>query len=203
MARAHTEASASSSSPKKSPQLLLLSAATQQAAVAALHQQLSHHTGGLRACSGSSGSNAEPPVGSSGTSGARSLVLAGAAALALGYCGLVGVQLPGLETPQEPAPEAAAAVSASSNGSSNGSSVEQPPPPLLQLLFALCSSKDGRAVLRAVTAVGYIGAGCGGSSGSDIGEALRLAAAKGKGLTSNGGIGVGGARMWGCVAAEE
>jgi hypothetical protein len=137
--------------------------AQQQSIIAALHQQLTHHAG-------SSSSSNEPPVGSSSSSsGGRSPVLAGAAAQALGYLGLVGVPLPGLETAVAAAAEASAAAAASG---SNGSSEE---PPLLRLLFGLAGSKDSKTVLRAVTAVGYIGAG---SSSQD----LKMAAAKGTGL---------------------
>jgi hypothetical protein len=99
-------------------------------------------------------------------------VLAGAAAQALGYLGLVRVPLPGLEA----AAAAAAAAAATAASGSNGSSEE---PPLLRLLFGLAGSKDSRTVLRAVTAVGYIGAG---SSSQE----LKMAAAKGVGLTCFG-----------------
>lgn len=138
----------------------------QQAGIDALYQQLQHH-------SGASSSSGEPPVGSSSSSG-RSLVLAGAAAVGLGYCGLLGLPLPGLEQPAAVATaadgQAANANGQAANGNSSSSSGE---PPLLQVLFGLCSSKDSRAVLRAVSAVGYIGAG----SNS---EQLKLAAAKGE-----------------------
>jgi hypothetical protein len=141
--------------------------ATQAAALAALQTQLSHHTGSSSAAS-------EQPVGSSSSSSGRSLVLAGAAAAALGYCGLVGVALPGLEASTQPAAAAAAAAAdsapaAAANGNADG---EAKPPPLLQQMLQLAGCKDSRAVVRAVTAVGYIGAG---SSSTQ----LKLAAGKG------------------------
>ena len=152
LARAH---SSSNSCPALTPQ-------QQHKALTALHQQLSHHTG--------------PTGGSSGSSG-RSPVLAGAAALALGYCGLLGVPLPGMEAVAAAAENGNAAqttANGSSGGSSNGSSESEPP--LLQVLFRLCSSKDSRAVLRAVTALGYLGSGNSSSSSSS----LKLAVAKGE-----------------------
>jgi hypothetical protein len=146
---------------------LALSREAQQSAIASLHQQLFRH-------GGSSSSSNEPPVGSSGSSG-RSLVLAGAAALALGNCGLVGVQLPDL---QQPAAEQQQQHAVSGSSSDGGSNEE---PPLLQLLFGVAGCKDGRAVLRAVTAVGYIGAG-------SSSQGLKLTAAKGMcGLEGGGG----------------
>lgn len=152
----------------------VLSAQQQQAAVTVLYQQLTHHG------STGSSSSSEPPVGSSsGSSSGRSVVLAGAAALALGYCGLVGVPLPGVESPTTP-PPAAAAAAANGSGSSDTAGSNAEPPPLLRLLFGLAGSKDSRAVLRAVTAVGYIGAG-------SSREGFKLAAANGEGGHQTGG----------------
>lgn len=104
-------------------------------------------------------------------------MLAGAAALALGYCGLVGVSLPGLEAPPPAAAEqnggSSEAVQANGKAHTSSSSSSEAEPPLLRVLFGLCGSKDGRAVLRAVTALGYIGAG-------SSSEATKLAIAKGE-----------------------
>jgi hypothetical protein len=141
--------------------------AQQQSVITALHEQLTHHAG-------SSSSN-EAPVGSSNSGSGRSPVLAGAAAQALGYLGLVGVPLPGLETSAAAAAAATAAAAAAVTAAS-GSKGSCEEPPLLRLLFGLAGSKDSRTVLRAVTAVGYIGAG---SSSQE----LKMAAAKGVSLT--------------------
>uniref|UniRef100_A0A383W1Y8 Proteasome component Ecm29 N-terminal domain-containing protein n=1 Tax=Tetradesmus obliquus TaxID=3088 RepID=A0A383W1Y8_TETOB len=179
--------SASCGSPALPPEL-------QQSATAALTQQLRHHSGSTAGAGGSSNGNA---AGSA--AGGRSLVLAGAAALALGFVSLAGqAALPGLLTDGsgvasgsggDAAPAAAAAASGSDSvaaaaaaaaatggagsGASCGSTGRVAPSSVLGVLLGLAGNgKDSRAALRAVAAVGYIAAGSGD-------QQVHLAAAKG------------------------
>ncbi|WIA23756.1 hypothetical protein OEZ85_000433 [Tetradesmus obliquus] len=167
-----------------------LPAELQQSALAALTQQLRHHSGSAAGAGGSSNGNA---AGSA--AGGRSLVLAGAAALALGFVSLAGqAALPGLLTDGSnsggdaaqaaaaagsgsdsaaPAAAAAAATGGAGSGASSGSSGSVAPGSVLGVLLSLAGiGKDSRAALRAVAAVGYIAAGSGD-------QQVHLAAAKG------------------------
>jgi hypothetical protein len=166
-----------------------LPAQLQQTVLDTLAQQLRHHIGGSAAGGGSSNGNA------AGSAAGRSVMLAGAAALALGFVNLAGnMALPDLISDTSsttgsdttPAPAAASSSRSSSSGVAPGS--------LLGVLLSLAGSgKDSRASLRAVAAVGYIAAGS-----SD--QQVHLAAAKGEAGTvhHNHISGYSLARPWRC-----
>lgn len=133
----------------------------QQQVITALLQQLQRHTSSTG--SGSSNGNYGVPASSGSTS--RS-TLAGGAALALGFIGLTGsVEIPGLLDASSSSNSPEVANEDKKAGSSSSS--------VLSTLLGLAGSKDSRAALRAVTAVGYLTAG---SSNIEV----HLEAAKGE-----------------------
>jgi hypothetical protein len=147
---------ASSSGPALPPNL-------QQSAIEALVQQVRHHSGPAAVGGGSSNGN------TAGSAAGRSLTLAGAAALALGFVSLTGqVALPELLADSSSYGDAAASAAANDGSSS------VPPGSVLGVLLSLAANgKDSRAALRAVAAVGYIAAG-------STDPQVHLAAAKGE-----------------------
>jgi hypothetical protein len=148
-----------------------LPAQLQLSALDTLAQQLRHHSDSSAAGGGSSNGNA------AGSTAGRSLMLAGAAALALGFVSLTGkLTAPDLITDSSSNSTRSDISPAAAVGSSSSSSVGNgvpPPGSLMGVLLSLAGAgKDSRASLRAVAALGYIAAG---SSDQEV----HMAAAKG------------------------